>query len=175
VRAGVPVDADLNKYDLNHVCTAHPRMSAEEWERTYRMAWETYYTREHVEAVLRRNVATRASASNAILLMTWFGGSIHIEKVHPLEAGFFRKKFRRDRRPGFPIQPAWRFYPAYLAETVAKLWRWASLYAGLRRIYLSVKRDPKRYEYKDIALEPVHDDDEEKLELFHDTRPVNVA
>ncbi|HEV7920763.1 MAG TPA: radical SAM protein [Thermoanaerobaculia bacterium] len=175
VRAGVPVDPDLNKYDLNHVCTAHPRMSAEEWEQTYRMAWETYYTREHVESVLRRNVAMRASASNAILLMTWFGGSIHIEKVHPLEAGFFRKKFRRDRRPGFPIEPAWRFYPAYLAETVSKLFRWASMYVGLRRIYLSIKRDPRRYEYKDIALEPVHDDDEEKLELFHDTRPVNVA
>jgi radical SAM superfamily enzyme YgiQ (UPF0313 family) len=175
VKAGVPVDADLNKYDLNHVCTAHPRMSPEEWERTYRMAWETYYTREHVEAVLRRNVAMRASASNAILLMTWFGGSIHIEKVHPLEAGFFRKKFRRDRRPGFAIEPIWRFYPAYFAETISKLFRWASTYARLRRIYVSIKRDPKRYEYTDVALTPVHDDDEEKLELFHETRPVNAG
>ncbi|MBV9492858.1 MAG: radical SAM protein [Acidobacteria bacterium] len=173
VRGGVTVDADLNKYDLNHVCTAHPKMSQAEWEATYRMAWETYYTREHVEAVLRRNVAMRCSASNAILLMTWFGGSIHIEKVHPLEAGFFRKKFRRDRRPGFAIEPIWRFYPAYLAETISKLFRWGKMYAGLRRIYLSIKRDPNRLEYQDVALTPVMDDDEEKLELFH-TRP-NVA
>src|SRR5204863_382434 len=63
VKKGVAVDADMNKYDLNHVCTSHPNMSKEEWERTYRMAWETYYTKEHVEAVLRRLVAKRASAS----------------------------------------------------------------------------------------------------------------
>jgi radical SAM superfamily enzyme YgiQ (UPF0313 family) len=167
VHAGVPVDPDLNKYDLNHVTTAHPRMSAEEWERTYRMAWEQYYTTDHVEAVLRRLVAMRASASNAILLMTWFKGSIHIEDVHPLEAGFVRYKFRRDRRSGFPIEPRWRFYPSYLAETVSKLKRWISIYAGFRRIYTRIKRDPKRYEYMDLALTPVTDAEMDTLELFH--------
>jgi radical SAM superfamily enzyme YgiQ (UPF0313 family) len=166
-KQSVAVDEDLNKYDLNHVTTAHSKMSKEEWEAAYRMAWDTYYTKEHVESVLRRLVAKRASASNAILLMTWFGGSIHIEGVHPLEAGLFRYKFRRDRRPGFPIVPAWKFYPSYVAETVAKLGRWAKTYAGLRRIYTRIKRDPKRFEYMDTALTPVMDDDVEKLELFH--------
>src|SRR5205807_3322613 len=130
-RAGVAMDPDINKYDLNHVCAPHPKMSKDDWERAYKMAWETYYTKEHVESVLRRNVAMRCSASNAILLMTWFGGSIHIEGVHPLEAGFFRYKFRRDRRPGLEIEPRWKFYPSYVAETVSKLWRWGSIYAGL--------------------------------------------
>jgi hypothetical protein len=165
-RAGVTMDADMNKYDLNHVCAPHPKMSRDDWERAYKMAWETYYTKEHVEAVLRRNVAMRCSASNAILLMTWFGGSIHIEGVHPLEAGFFRKKFRRDRRPGFAIVPAWKFYPSYFAETVSKTWRWGSIYAGLRRIYVRIKRDPARYDYKDLAL-TMSDDDIDTLELFH--------
>jgi hypothetical protein len=169
VKKGVPVDPDMNKYDLNHVATAHPRMSAEEWERAYLMAWETYYTKEHVESVLRRLVAKRASASNAILLMTWFGGSIHIEGVHPLESGFFRYKFRRDRRSGFPIVPRWKFYPRYAIETVAKLSRWASLYFSLRKIYTRIKRDPKRYEYMDLALTPVTDDEIDTLELFHHT------
>lgn len=169
VRNGVALDPDLNKYDLNHVCTAHPRMSQQEWEETYRTAWETYYTKEHVETVLRRLVAKRASATNAILLMTWFGGSIHIEKVHPLEAGFFRFKVRRDRRPGFPIEPWWTFYPAYLFESVSKLLRLAKLYCSLRLIYMSVKRDPRRYDYMDTALTPVTDDDLESLDLFHHT------
>ena len=166
------VDPDLNNYDLNHVCTAHPRMSKDEWEATYRMAWETYYTKEHVEAVLRRLIAKRASASNAILLMTWFGGSIHIEKVHPLEAGLFRYKFRRDRRSGFPIESRWSFYPKYAFESIAKLCRWFGTYAGLRLIYMKAKRDPKKYEYMDTALTPVTDHDAEDLELFHDTRSV---
>ncbi|HWS71715.1 MAG TPA: B12-binding domain-containing radical SAM protein, partial [Thermoanaerobaculia bacterium] len=123
VRKGVAVDADMNKYDLNHVTTGHARMSQEEWEQAYRMAWDTYYTSAHVEAVLRRLVAMKASASNAILLMTWFKGSIHIEGVHPLEAGFFRYKFRRDRRAGLEIVPRWRFYPAYAIESASKLLR----------------------------------------------------
>src|SRR5688572_16712207 len=169
VKKGVEVDADMNKYDLNHVCTAHPRMSREEWEQIYRVAWETYYTKEHVESVLRRLVAKRASASNAILLMTWFGGSIHIEKVHPLESGFFRKKFRRDRRSGFAIEPAWKFYPNYFFESVAKLGRWFAIYAGFRLIYNRIKRDPARYEYMDTALTPVTDDETDTLDLFHHT------
>jgi len=174
VRAGVGIDRDINKYDLNHVTAPHPKMSKDEWEAAYRMAWDVYYTKEHVEAVLRRLVANRASASNAILLMTWFKGSIHIEGVHPLEAGLLRKKFRRDRRSGFPIAPAWSFYPAYAAETLRKLWQWGSMYAGLRKIYVRIKRDPKRYEYMDHALQPVADDDAETFDLFHETRPVIV-
>jgi radical SAM superfamily enzyme YgiQ (UPF0313 family) len=171
VKNGVEVDADLNKYDLNHVCTGHPKMSAAEWESAYRMAWETYYTDEHVETIIRRNVAMRCRASNAILLMTWFGGSIHIEGVHPLEAGLFRYKFRRDRRSGFAIEPRWKFYPSYAWECVAKLGRWFSIYAGLRWKYMRVKRDPLRLQYMDTALTPVTDEDQETLELFHETRP----
>ena len=169
VRNGVAVDPDLNKYDLNHVTTAHPRMSAEEWEQAYRMAWDTYYTTDHVESVLRRLVAMKASASNAILLMTWFRGSIDIEGVHPLEAGFFRYKFRNDRRSGLPRVSAWRFYTTYLRETVTKLRRWSAMYLELRRIYVRIKRDPARHAYMDLALTPVTDSEMDTLEMFHHT------
>ena len=30
---GVPMDPDMNNYDLEHVCTGHPRMSDEEWKQ----------------------------------------------------------------------------------------------------------------------------------------------
>lgn len=166
VNAGVAVDPDLNKYDLNHIATAHPKMSQAEWEEAYRMAWRTYYTKEHVESVLRRLAAKRGRASNAILLMTWFGGSIHIEGVHPLEAGFFRYKFRRDRRSGLPVVPAWKFYPAYAWESVTKLLRWFGTYCGLRITYLRVKYDPRKLQYMDVALTPVTDSETETHELF---------
>ena len=48
------MDPDMNKYDLEHVCTAHPRMSKEEWEQAYRDAWASFYSDEHVETVLKR-------------------------------------------------------------------------------------------------------------------------
>ena len=154
-RAGAPLDPDMNKYDLNHVCTTHPRMSREEWDRAYRLAWQRYYTIDHIETVLRRVATTSANASNALFLITWFKGSIDLEKIHPLEGGFLRLKFRRDRRPGRPLEPAWRFYPRYWSELAVKIARWCALYMRLRRIYLRIKHDPRRREYSDLAMNPI--------------------
>jgi hypothetical protein len=167
VGAGALLDADMNKYDLSHVTASHPRMSEEEWEGAYRLAWQTYYTVDHIETVLRRVAATPANAGNALFLITCFKGCIELEKIHPLEGGVLRFKSRRDRRPGMPIIPAWRFYPAYFLETATKLGRWVALYIKLRRIYLRIKHDPRRYEYTDLALTPVTDDEIETYDLFH--------
>ena len=142
-------------------------MSAEEWDRAYKLAWQRYYTLEHIETVLRRAMVTKAHTSNALFLITWFKGSIDIEKIHPLESGFLRLKFRRDRRPECPREPVWSFYPRYFTETVVKLVRWGALYLRLRRIYLSIKRDPNRFAYTDLALTPVTDDETETRELFN--------
>jgi hypothetical protein len=128
LRAGAPLDPDMNKYDLNHVCTTHPRMSREEWDRAYKLAWQRYYTLDHVETVLRRVATTTANASNALFLLTWFVGSINVERIHPLEGGFFRLKYRRDRRPGRSLEPVWYFYPRYWWELAVKMTRWAALY-----------------------------------------------
>jgi hypothetical protein len=163
---GAPLDSDLNKYDLNHICTTHPKMSAAEWKAAYDDAWAAYYTDEHIETVIRRAAASGANASNALFLATWFSGSIAIEHIHPLESGFLRRKFRTARRPGFPIEPALSFYPRYYAETAAKLFKWAFLYLRLRRKYLAIKNDPRKMDYMDEALTPVTDDEEER-ELFH--------
>jgi hypothetical protein len=117
--------------------------------------------------VLRRLIAKKGRANNALVLITWFMGSIHIEKVHPLEGGVIRLKFRRDRRPGLPIEPAWTFYPKYWVESVSKISRLTALYWRLRSIYKRIKKDPKRFKYMDVALTPVTDHDIEDLEMFH--------
>ena len=165
-RAGAPLDPDLNKYDLNHICTTHPKMTREDWDRAYKMAWQRYYTIDHVETILRRVAATKANASNALFLISWFMGSINIEHIHPLEGGFLRRRSRRDRRPGFPVEPIWLFYPKHWGSVASRLVRWAALYLRLRRIYLRIKKDPKRYEYSDLAMTPVADNEAATHELF---------
>jgi len=173
-RHGVPMDGDLNKYDLNHITTAHPRMSSDEWKSAYRLAWQRYYTMEHIDTVLRRVASSGANASNALFLITWFKGAIELEDIHPLESGFFRMKFRTDRRPGFPIEPMWTFYPLYWLETAVKLGHWASLYLRLRLLYLRIRRGMPRKEagvlrklaYTDLAMTPVTKHDTETHELF---------
>ena len=164
--AGVAMDPDMNKYDLNHVTTAHARMSPAECEKAYEMAWNTYYSPKHFEVVLKRAAATNISPGKTLFLMVWFKGCISIEKIHPLEGGFLRLKFRRDRRPGLPIEPAWLFYPKYWLETLRKQGQWVSFYLRMRMIYLRIKRDPERRNYMDLALSPVVDDETESRELF---------
>ncbi len=164
--AGVWMDPDMNKYDLNHAVTGHPHMSREEWERVYHAAWETYYTTEHITTVLKRAMATGTSPGKAVLFITWFKGCIGIEKIHPLDGGFVRLKYRRDRRSGLPLEPIWLFYPKYLAAMLWKQLRWISLYSRLYLIYREIKRDPSRHEYMDLALTPVADDEVETREMF---------
>jgi hypothetical protein len=166
-RAGVWMDPDLNKYDLYHITAKHPRMSREEWTHAYLEAWRRYYSWDHCERILRRAGALRKAFGNNLIAMTWFKGCIEIENVHPVEGGLLRFKSRLDRRPSLPIEPVWWFYPKYLAEMVSKTVRWAWLYGRLRRVYLRVKYDPKRYEYSDPAIMPVADDEVETHEMFH--------
>lgn len=164
--AGIPMDADLNKYDLNHAVTAHPKMSQAEWEETYRKAWKTYYTDEHIETILKRAIATGTSPGKTMFFITWFNGCIDIEGIHPLEGGFLRRKHRKTRRSGMPLENPLVFYPKTFAETLWKQVRWISLYLRLRLIYRTVRNDPKKLEYMDLALEPVLENETETRELF---------
>ncbi len=163
---GVPMDPDLNKYDLNHAVAAHPNMTKEEWEDTYRTAWKTYYTFDHVETILRRAIATGTSPGKTMFFITWFNGCIEIEKIHPLEGGFLRMKRRRSRRSGMPLENPLLFYPWILFATAWKQVRWISLYLRLRLIYRKVRKDPKKHEYTDLAIEAVTAGETETRELF---------
>jgi radical SAM superfamily enzyme YgiQ (UPF0313 family) len=161
----IPMDPDLNKYDLNHAVTGHGSMSKDEWERTYKAAWETYFTDDHVETILRRAIATGTSPGKILFFITWFKGCIGIEGIHPLEGGFFRRKVRRNRRTSMPLEGPLVFYPKYYLEGLRKQLKWISLYIRLRMIYRRVRNDPARFAYTDTALEPVTAREEER-EMF---------
>ena len=55
---------------------------------------------------------------------------------------------------------------SYHQTTASKIARWGYTYARLRRIYLGIKHDPKRYEFVDAAITPVTDDEIETHEMF---------
>ncbi|MBK6750837.1 MAG: radical SAM protein [Acidobacteria bacterium] len=163
--AGIAMDEDLNKYDLNHDVTAHPKMSRVEWRDVYKQAWDTYYTDEHIETIIRRSIVSGTSPGKTTFFIVWFRGCLGIERIHPLEGGFLRRKVRKNRRSGLKIENPLVFYPKYWLETLVKQLKWAILYIRLRIIYKRVKRDPARFDYMDAALEPVTDHEEER-ELF---------
>ncbi len=167
---GVWMDPDLNKYDLNHRVSHHPKMSDEEWEEAYRAAWDAYYTPEHVRTILRRTAANpRGRIANTIGLLWWFCAMTRFEGVHPLEGGGLRLKFRRDRRSTLPRESALRFYPRYAVETVRKVWGELSLYREWTVIRHEVTRDPNRWNYTDLAIAPPREDELDTLDLYHAT------
>ena len=164
--AGVPMDADLNRFDVNHVTLPHELMSREEWETAYAQVWTKYYSDEHVETVLRRCVATGTSAGKTMSNLIWFRGNTEIEEVHPIEGGFLRLKFRKDRRPNLPRESPFVFYPKYAAETLWKQVRWISLFSHCYFILRKVINDPQRLEYSDLAITPVMEDEVDTHEMF---------
>ncbi len=173
--AGIAMDPDMNKYDLEHACTAHPTMSKDEWERAYRLAWQTYYTPEHMETIMRRAMATGISPGKMMFLLIWFWGCVTLEHVHPLQGGYLRLKVRTDRRPGFPVENPLVFYPRYAWDTVVKHVRLAGVIWRIGRVRRGLKRDPNARLYMDAALTPVQDDDMDMLEMFNVTEAARNA
>jgi radical SAM superfamily enzyme YgiQ (UPF0313 family) len=152
--AQVPMDPDMNKYDLEHACTAHPIMSKEQWTQVYNETWQRYYTDEHVETVLRRGVASGLNPRKIVDAVTVFSGATWIEGVHPLQFGFVRRKSRTQRRYGMPIENPIVFHARRALEGAVAVWHWLWLARRYRRIMKRVLADPSAPHYVDLALQP---------------------
>ena len=169
---GVPMDPDMNKYDLEHACTAHPRMSKAEWEKAYMDAWARYYSDEHVETIFRRAAAAGVRLSKVYDLCAIFAGSARIEGVHPLQFGFFRRKVRTQRRPTLPRVNPLIFYPWRAFDVARTAWRWLELVRRYRAIMLRVKADPTAVNYMDQALTPpIAGAEDHVVQIFADKIP----
>jgi hypothetical protein len=167
---GVWMDPDMNKYDLNHRVSHHPKMSDDEWEAAYRAAWAAYYSPEHVRTILRRSAACRLGRpATTLTTILWFYLTVMFEGVHPLEGGALRLKFRRDRRYGLPREnPLW-FYPRYVGETLGKAWRYWRVYRRFKSELDAALASPKRWTYSDLAIAPPQADEFDALDLYHAT------
>ena len=106
---GVWMDPDMNKYDLEHVTTGHPVMTAPDWQEVYRQAWDLYYSTEHIETIFRRAKASGIKPVRLLNHILQFYFTFLQENVHPLQGGYFRRKLRRERRTGLPRQAPLRF------------------------------------------------------------------
>jgi Radical SAM superfamily len=151
---GVPMDPDMNKYDLEHACTGHPNMSIAVYEQVYHDAWARFYTDEHVETILRRAFASGIATNKIGGILTWISGSNAIERVHPLQFGFFRRKIRTQRRSGMPIESALVFYPRRTLEITRSAVRWAARARKYRALRKRIVADLTGRTYVDEALAP---------------------
>ena len=163
------MDPDLNIYDVEHVCTAHPKMSKEEWEDIYREAWSLYYTPKHMKTLLCRAAATGVPMGSLVKVLVTFATTVCLENVHPLQSGILRSKRPSERRPGLPRENPLIFWPRYAWETLGKHAIFAGATVRLLLTAIAISRSPGARTYLDQALTPVGADDDEKLDLFTKT------
>ena len=143
-RAGAPLDADMNKYDLNHICTTHPRMSPEEWDaRLSARLGALLHPRSRRDGAAARGGDRRQHEQRAVPDHMVQGQHrvrenpsarkrVPAAEIPPRPAA----QLSRSSRHGGSIR-------ATSGETAVKLVKWGALYLRLRRIYLSIQRDPQ--------------------------------
>ena len=174
-KKGVAMEPDLNKYDVEHVCAAHPRMSQAAWEAIYLEAWSLYYTPKHMETLLRRAVATGVPVNRLIKVLVNFATTVRLENVHPLQGGILRLKHPSERRPGLPRERALVFWSRFIFDVLGKHAAIIAMIARLLALKYVIARDPAAATYKDIALTAGNDDEEMALDLLTNTTGASAA
>jgi hypothetical protein len=130
-----------------------PTRGDEAWANAARNAWKEFYTREHMEKVLRRAVATGTDVDNLTSVLLWFHFCIVCEKVEPLWGGSWRQKHRRDRRPSMEKKDPLSFYTNYAVQRIYKQIRRATLYWRFRSFVKQLQAEPGSKSYTDPALD----------------------
>jgi radical SAM superfamily enzyme YgiQ (UPF0313 family) len=174
-KSGVAMEGDLNNYDAEHVCTAHPRMSAQQWEAIYREAWALYYTPAHMKTLLRRAAATGVRMGSLVKLLVAFAMMVPLENLHPLQSGLFRLKHPTERRPGLARESVWIFWPRFAWQALHKHAMLGAMIVRLVAVKMSIARDPNVLAYMDPALSPVGDDNDAMLDLLTKTTGAGAA
>jgi hypothetical protein len=169
------MDPDLNKYDVEHVCTVHPHMSKEQWEAIYREAWSIYYAPKHLKTLLRRATVTGVPVKSLIKMLVTFATTVRLENVHPLQSGILRLKHLSERRPELPRERALIFWPRFVWETLSKHVAIIGMIARLLVFKFAITHDPTARTYTDIALKPIGDDEDTVLDLLTNTTGARAA
>jgi radical SAM superfamily enzyme YgiQ (UPF0313 family) len=134
------MDPDFNKRDSFHATIKHPRMTAEEWTEAYENAWQTFYSKENMIKILSRWSHNSKNYWNLLSVFFWYKNAALIEKQHPMVAGFFRLKDRKNRRPGFAIEPlsvhAWK-----RAKEITRLFiSWTKFIKEMEEVWLQTRK-----------------------------------
>ena len=139
-KRGEWMDPDFNKRDSFHATIKHPLMTAEEWTEAYENAWKAFYSKENMIRNLSRWSNRPKNYWNLMSIFFWYKNAALIEKQHPMVAGFFRLKDRKNRRPGFAVDSI----PVHLwkrtKEITALLITWTKFLKEMEEVWLQTRK-----------------------------------
>jgi hypothetical protein len=151
LRRGEWMDPDFNAYDSNHAVARHPNLTAEEWKSVYLQAWRDFYSLENMSAVLQR--APHRLYWNHLMRFMWYKNSILTEGRHPMMSGWFRRKSRTDRRPGWPVVSRWQHLRSRAREVRAQLAGMLTILLEMEELWLQTRQ---RGEAERRVVEELH-------------------
>ncbi len=137
LRRGDWMDDDLNRFDSFHPTTRHPRMTAAEWLGAYRRAWTDFYSVDGMKSILSR--ANARSYWGLFKNFAWYKYAFGVEDTAPMVCGFLRIKDRKDRRPGFAVEPVWKHWRRRARDARAWARGVVRLYFELQEVWLATR------------------------------------
>ena len=168
-RRGVEMSSDLNNYDVEHAVTAHPRMSAAEWQSIYDQAWHLYYSPDHLKTLLRRAKASGIRSTRLAFTIFYFYASYAFEHVHPLQSGVIRRKNRRQRRSTLPRENLAAFFIRRVRDFLGTYPSGLRFLCRIEALRRAVENEPDALDYTDLALSPIAKEYGAELDLFNAT------
>jgi radical SAM superfamily enzyme YgiQ (UPF0313 family) len=172
---GIVMDDDLNRYDLEHPVTDHPKMSRDELQSIYEEVWGLYYTRAHMMTLLKRAAVTKVPMFSLAKALVQFATMMQFEKVHPLQSGLIRMKHRGEQRPGLAPDNIFIFYARYLRNLIASNTAFLRTTLWILTAAWRIAHDPKRHLYVDQALTAVLDNEDETFDYLTKTDGAKAA
>jgi hypothetical protein len=151
---GVPMDPDMNNYDFEHPCTAHPLMSKATWEQVYMDAWHRYYSPEHVATIMRRGEASGINRTKLFDSLDDLPRCPDHRGRPSAAVRLIRRKVRTQRRHGMPIVNPLIFYPWRVYDFVHGGLRWLKLFGATGASRTGAGRSDVK-NYTDEALTPI--------------------
>lgn len=130
------MEEDFNTYDSAHVAVKPERMSCDELMESYRNAWEQFYSTEHMVNVLKVWKRDHYYYRERLTFFAWYLYASRIERLHPMNCGFWSVRRRNDRRAGLPQEAFIPFWWKRLNVIALRLWGIVKLFFQLEEVWL---------------------------------------
>ena len=130
------MDEDFNTYDSAHVAVQPERMSSDELMGAYHKAWDQFYSTEHMVNILKLYKDDQYYYKERLSFFAWYLYSSRIERLHPMNCGFWTVRRRNDRRMGFPQEAFVPFWWNRVKVITLRLLAMIKLFFQLEEVWL---------------------------------------
>ncbi len=130
------METDFNTYDSAHVAVAPERMTRDELMQAYRNAWDQFYSIDHMVNVLKVWRHDWSYYWNRLFFFAAYLYASRVERLHPMNCGFWTVRHRDDRRSGLSREGFVPFWWNRLITISRRLWGIVKLFFQLEEVWL---------------------------------------